>query len=123
MICHATSSNSANYYKFQDSITTEKISNTTTDDTTTLEDTTTTNNFEPEPDDKFYYFITVLSTVIFTFCLLGIFGLLGFVYFRRRCRKTQGGYRPAYLEQNEQRKKQAVSGPYIIPLPQPERLI
>ena len=46
-------------------------------------------------------------------------GLSIFMYIRGKRRKIMGAYNPAYLEERQQHHKM----PYIIPLPQPERLI
>ena len=107
----------------EDSTTTTTESETTTTDITTTEITTTeiTTTEIPEEEEDWGLIIglSVTASIIFIIVLAA---LAVFLYIRSKRRKIQGCYRPADLEIIQAQNSKAM-GPYILPLPQPERLI
>ena len=99
--------------------TTTEIETTTTDIITTDTTDTTTEIPEEEEDWGLIIGLSVTASIIFIIVLAA---LAVFLYIRSKRRKIQGCYRPADLEIIQAQRSKAV-GPYILPLPQPERLI
>ena len=107
----------------EDSTTTTTESETTTTYIITTETTTTeiTTTEIPEEEEDWGLIIglSVTASIIFIIVLAA---LAVFLYIRSKRRKIQGCYRPADLEIIQAQNSKAI-GPYILPLPQPERLI
>ena len=106
----------------EDSTTTTESETTTTDNITTeitTTEITTTEIPEEEEDWGLIIGLSVTASIIFIIVLAA---LAVFLYIRSKRRKIQGCYRPADLEIIQAQRSKAM-GPYILPLPQPERLI
>ncbi len=91
------------------------------DATTEAGTTTTTATTTTEPGGLSGGAIAGISVSVVLVVIL-VLGLVIFLYIRSKKRKIQGRYNPAYLEQSQAEKLKA-KGPYVLPLPQPERLI
>ena len=107
----------------EDSTTTTTESETTTTDIITTEITTTeiTTTEIPEEEED-WGLIIGLSVTASIIVIIVLAALAVFLYIRSKRRKIQGCYRPADLEIIQAQNSKAM-GPYILPLPQPERLI
>lgn len=107
--------------------TTNSTSSSTTSIPTTTETTASTSTTLPEDGLSYETKLALGLGGGAVLLILIILSIVIFMYVRGKRRKIQGAYNPAYLEQLEedrarqQRKK--MDGPFIIPLPQPERLI
>ena len=96
---------------------------TITEPTTTIENTTSTTNSEEGSDNNTILIATL--TAVGAILLIIFISLSIFMYIRGKRRKIVGSYNPAYLEDAQQAadRKNRHKMPYIIPLPNPERLI
>ena len=107
-------------------LTTTTISENTTITDATTEITTTIENTTTSSDEGSDNTILIASLTAVGAVLLIIFVSLSiFMYIRGKRRKIVGSYNPAYLEDAQQtaERKNRHKMPYIIPLPNPERLI